>query len=134
MEVFVFGSNEVGRHGKGAALHAMKYHGARPGIGEGMSGRSYGIPTKGKDLRFSLSLAKIRDYVERFLRHATEHSYDTFYVTAVGTGLAGFSHEQIAPMFQTAPSNCLFPIEWKQFLVGRHPYQYHEGLCKCTQH
>lgn len=28
MKIFVFGSNLTGRHGKGAALHAYKHHGA----------------------------------------------------------------------------------------------------------
>lgn len=28
MNIFVFGSNQAGKHGKGAALHAKQYHGA----------------------------------------------------------------------------------------------------------
>src|SRR5262249_41455073 len=34
-EIFVFGSNEAGRHGKGAALHARKHYGAKYGVGFG---------------------------------------------------------------------------------------------------
>lgn len=45
--VFVFGSNLAGRHGKGAALDAYRYHGAIRGQGVGWQGRSYAIPTKG---------------------------------------------------------------------------------------
>ena len=41
---------------------------------------------------------------------------DTFFVTAIGTGLAGYSHEEIAPMFKDAPDNCVLPIEWKTIL------------------
>ena len=39
-EIFVFGSNLAGRHGKGAALFAKKQHGAIQGQGEGLQGRS----------------------------------------------------------------------------------------------
>ena len=39
--VFVFGSNLAGRHGKGAALHARKHHGAIYGQGAGLQGSSY---------------------------------------------------------------------------------------------
>jgi hypothetical protein len=46
MEIFVFGSNLAGRHGAGAALAALKDHGAIYGRGEGLQGQSYAIPTK----------------------------------------------------------------------------------------
>ena len=39
-EIFVFGSNEAGIHGKGAALLAKKW-GASNGIGEGIQGQTY---------------------------------------------------------------------------------------------
>lgn len=42
-EIFVFGSNESGRHGKGAAKTALRL-GAKLGIGNGISGNSYAIP------------------------------------------------------------------------------------------
>lgn len=129
MRVFVFGSNTMGKHGAGAALHAKRHHGARTGIGEGMQGVSYAIPTKGTDLSKSLSLAKIGEYVGRFLRHARFNSFDTFFVTAIGTGLAGYAHSDIAPLFEGASENCLFPPEWHEFLGDT--YNYHEGHCGC---
>lgn len=100
-EVFVFGSNEGGNHGKGAAKTAMKW-GAKYGIGEGLMGRTYGIPTKGADLRKSLSLSKISYYVDRFITCAKQQPQLTFLVTAIGTGLAGYTPEQIAPLFLKA--------------------------------
>jgi len=130
MKVFVFGSNEVGRHGRGAALHARERHGATTGQGEGLQGTSYGIPTKGKNLRYALGLDIISVYVERFISFARQHPYDTFFVTAIGTGLAGYEHKDIAPMFDQAPSNCLFPEEWKPYLPGRYSYQFHAGKCE----
>ena len=50
-QIFVFGSNLAGRHGKGAALHARSYYGAKYGVGEGRTGKSYAVPTKDRDLR-----------------------------------------------------------------------------------
>ena len=47
--VFVFGSNPEGRHGAGAAKIAVIQFGAKYGIGEGLVGDSYALPTK--DLR-----------------------------------------------------------------------------------
>lgn len=38
-EIFVFGSNLAGRHGKGAALIAAKRFGAEYGVGDGMTDR-----------------------------------------------------------------------------------------------
>lgn len=44
-EVFVFGSNLAGHHSGGAARTAMERFGARWGVGEGIQGQSYAIPT-----------------------------------------------------------------------------------------
>src|SRR5687767_5023360 len=87
-EIFVFGSNLGGRHGKGAALHAAKHYRAIYGQGIGRQGDSYAIPTKDERLR-TLPLHKIKEYVEDFLTYAKEHPGLTFKLTAIGTGLAG---------------------------------------------
>ena len=50
-EIFVFGSNEAGRHGKGAALHARQHYGAKYGVGFGRTGDAWAIPTKDAQLR-----------------------------------------------------------------------------------
>jgi hypothetical protein len=114
-EIFVFGSNEAGRHGKGAALHARKHYGAEYGVGAGRTGDAYAIPTKDKKLQ-TLPLAKIHQYVGEFLVYAADHPELIFKVTAIGTGLAGYRHEDIAPMFARAPANCRLPEEWKALL------------------
>lgn len=113
--VFVFGSNTAGRHGKGAALEAVRRHGAVYGQGVGRQGNSYAIPTKDENLK-PLPLESIRREVETFLGHAAMCHRETFKVTAIGTGLAGYSHEQIAPMFKDAPFNCVLPIEWQPYV------------------
>lgn len=114
-EIFVFGSNLQGRHGKGAALEALQKHGAWLGCGEGIQGSAYAIPTKATPYQ-SLSLPEIASAVERFLDFAARHPELTFRVTAIGCGLAGFSPEQIAPMFKGATANCILPDQFLPFL------------------
>lgn len=96
-QVFVFGSNYAGRHGAGAAKQAMKW-GAVYGVGGGRMGQTYGIPTKGYRLEI-LPLERIRLHVLKFIEHAAHHPRNEFLVTAIGTGLAGYKPEQIAPFF-----------------------------------
>ena len=106
-QVFVFGSNLAGRHGKGAAKAAVRF-GAKYGVGEGPSGQTYAIPTKDERIR-TLSLNRIWSAVCRFLRYAKEHPDQQFLVTPIGCGLAGYKPTDIAPMFADAPSNVILP-------------------------
>ncbi|MBS2032455.1 MAG: hypothetical protein JST54_31455 [Deltaproteobacteria bacterium] len=115
--VFVFGSNHAGRHGKGAAKEAEAKYGAKRGQGEGLAGRSYGVPTKDAKLR-TLTLDEVRAHVERFMEFARERQDLVFAVTRVGCGLAGFRDEDIAPLFANSPRNCELPREWLK-MVGR---------------
>ena len=111
-DIFVFGSNLAGRHGKGAALHARKHHGAIYGQGEGLQGESYAIPTKDARLR-SLPLDLIRLHVSRFINCARYRPDLTFRLTPIGCGLAGYTPEQIGPMFAVVPPNVILPDEFK---------------------
>lgn len=113
--IFVFGSNLAGRHGKGAALFARQERGAIYGRGEGFQGRSYAIPTKDACLRV-LPLSEIMQYVQKFLRFAKMHPELEFEITPIGCGLAGYSYEQIAPMFVGAPKNCHLPVEFERIV------------------
>lgn len=113
--VFVFGSNLAGRHGKGAALEAVRHWGAVTGAGWGPWGMSYALPTKDRQLQ-ALELCQIKRHVDWFLEHARSHPELTFLITAIGTGLAGYSASQIAPMFRGAPANCRLPEEWREWL------------------
>lgn len=110
-EVFVFGSNLAGRHGKGAALWAKQHHGAIQGIGSGHMGNSYAIPTKRTPYE-SLPLDEIAIYVRAFVLYAEAHPELTFNVTPIGTGYAGYSAEDIAPMFRFVTPNVLLPEEF----------------------
>jgi hypothetical protein len=110
-KIFVFGSDLAGRHGAGSALHAKKYHGAETGMWRGRTGNAYAIPTK--DAHFNtLPLYKIWRFVEDFISYAKQHPELEFFVVAIGTGLAGYKHEDMACMFINAPSNCELPPEW----------------------
>lgn len=113
MNIFVFGSNLAGRHGKGAALHARQYHGAIYGEGIGLQGSSYAIPTKNRDIK-TLRLGVIEYHVGQFLEFAKKHPEMTFNVTRIGCGLAGYTEDQIAPMFRDAPMNCNLPDGWRK--------------------
>lgn len=112
-EVFVFGSNLAGRHGKGAALAAMRHHGAQRGLGEGLSGNSYALPTKDAWIK-KLPLDAIRGHVEIFLTVARQRPDLRFMVTAIGCGLAGYEPLEIAPMFEPALEleNVYLPVEF----------------------
>lgn len=118
-EIFVFGSNWAGRHGKGAAKDALKF-GAVRGQGDGFMGQTYGIPTKGHRLEV-LPLGKIYIAVERFIRAARNNPGYTFLVTPIGCGLAGYSPKDIAPMFKGSPSNVILPASFHQILMGQSP-------------
>ena len=96
-QIFVFGSNTSGRHGKGAAKTALKW-GAKWGKGVGFSGSTYAIPTKGNDLRKSLSINQIRKYVDEFIEFAKTRKDLDFLVTEIGCGLAGYQPKDIAPL------------------------------------
>lgn len=95
-EVFVFGSNLQGMHLGGAARVARKKFGAVMGQGVGMQGQSYAIPT------MQGGVETIKPYVDEFINLAREWDQTTFYVTRIGCGIAGFTDEQIAPLFDEA--------------------------------
>lgn len=114
-EIFVFGSNLAGRHGKGAALYAARKCGAIHGQGSGLQGNSYAIPTKDEYLR-TISLQMVEYSVAIFKLFARGRPDLTFRLTPIGCGLAGYKPEQIAPMFKGAPANVILPVEFIRVL------------------
>jgi len=112
--VFVFGSNLAGRHGKGAAWDAAQKWGAEYGVGKGRTGDSYAIPTKDSNLKV-LPLGRIKKYVKDFIEYAEKRPQNMFYVTAFGTGLAGYNLEEIKELFgdfYELPYNIVFTKDW----------------------
>lgn len=97
-EVFTFGSNLSGRHGKGAAKTALGW-GAKWGQASGLQGKTYGIPTKDASVRRTLSLLEIKPFVDEFIEFAKNNPNLIFYVTEIGCGLAGMKPKEVAPLF-----------------------------------
>lgn len=95
-EIFVFGSNLAGIHAGGAARVAYERFGAIMGQGAGIQGQSYAIPT------MHGGVEEIKPYVDEFIALAREWDQNTFYVTRIGCGIAGFTDEEIAPLFADA--------------------------------
>lgn len=129
--IFVFGSNTAGIHGAGAAKDAVVNHGAIYGQGTGPQGNSYAIATRtvapdpnGRRAPriVSLSLEDVEKHVESFLRYAKRHPELEFQVTQIGTGHAGFTTDQMAPLFSHATNNCLFDEAWKPVLGDAKRY------------
>ncbi len=113
--VFVFGSNEVGKHGGGAARVALDQYGAVYGQGFGYQGNAFAIPTVSVP-RVRITEAQLRFYVECFLLFAAHHPELTFQVTQIGCGLAGWSAAEVAPLFAGAAKNCQFDTAWRDYL------------------
>jgi len=107
-EIFVFGSNLKGMHGGGAAYIAYRKFGAIMGQGVGLQGQSYAIPT------MQGGVETIRPYVDEFIEFARQHPELTFLVTRIGCGIAGFTDEEIAPLFEAAHEveNVVLPPNW----------------------
>jgi hypothetical protein len=106
-QIFVFGSNGAGQHGGGAARVAYERFGAVWGQGDGLQGRSYAIDTmSGWDV--------LEAGVARFLEFAARHPELTFLVTKIGTGIAGWPVERIAPLFADHPANVVLPREFER--------------------
>ena len=119
LEVFVFGSNLQGIHTKGAARFAIDRGLADEGQIQGISknGKGYAIPTQSN--RQSLPLSEVKRFVDEFLQYAKKNSNQKFLVTKLGTGIAGFKVEEIAPLFAEAENigTIYLPKEfWNQIL------------------
>lgn len=118
-QVFVFGSNAEGVHGKGAALLAKQRFGAKQGQAEGLQGQSYAVVTK-KNWRVekSSTLGEIKDGLEKMLNFATNHPEKQFLVTKLGSSLAGYTISEIKGLFDelrsSIPNNVILPKEYSQ--------------------
>ena len=115
-EIFVFGSNLAGAHGGGAARLAYDRFGAIWGQGVGLQGQSYAIPT------MQGGVETIKPYVDEFIRFAKEHPKLKFWVTKIGCGIAGFTVDEIAPLFYHAIDckNIVLPKEFDDIIQDIH--------------
>lgn len=110
-QIFVFGTDLKGSQKYGAAGIAKRLFGAQEGISDGLSGRSYAIPTKGN------SYEGLYKAIERFIEFAKENADKNFLVTPIGCGHAGFSVNIVAPLFVKALdcNNIYLPISFIEF-------------------
>lgn len=115
-EIFVFGSNLQGMHAGGAARIAHELFGAIWGQGVGLQGSSYAIPT------MQGGVETIAPYVDEFITFAQEHPHMRFLVTRIGCGIAGFTDEEIAPLFAAAYhlDNVILPRQFVQYIEALH--------------
>lgn len=103
-KIFVFGSNLMGYHGGGAALVASRDYGAVRGVGEGLTGDSYALPTCAAP-GLPLARTEVAQACTRFARFASEHPELDFLLTPVGCGIAGFSTADVGGMFPYLTDN-----------------------------
>ena len=94
----------------GAAHIAHKLFGAEWGVGVGPTGQCYAIPT------MQGGVETIRPYVDEFIEYAKRHPEQLFRVTRIGCGIAGFTNEEIAPLFKAAVAmeNVSLPNGWRE--------------------
>lgn len=106
-QILVVGTNARGNHAGGAAAMAHKAFGALMGEAEGaIGGQSYGIVTLDENMR-RVSLGYILEQAQRLWFVAWRNPSYEFLLTPVGTGIAGFSIDEIWPLFSAMPSNVI---------------------------
>jgi hypothetical protein len=115
-EVFVFGTNQFAKHAGGAAMIAAEKFGTLNGIAPiGLCGQSYGIITTSfTDQPVSLHFVQLQ--VEALYEFARLRPELTFYVTKIGTGIAGFPMAEMQDLFFQVhiqkPNNIILPKEF----------------------
>jgi hypothetical protein len=59
-------------------------------------------------------LETLRAYVDEFIQFAKEYPTLTFIVTRIGCGIAGFTDDEISPLFEGAHEveNIVLPPNW----------------------
>ena len=113
-QIFVFGSNTQGRHGRGAALTARLKFGAIYGKPEGIQGKSFAIITKDltKKTHPSRTVSQIISQINKLYEYATLHPDKEFIIPykCSDYNLNAYSSEEMAKMFASRdiPANIVF--------------------------
>lgn len=123
-EIFVFGSNTQGRHGKGAALWALRHAGAIYGQARGPQGNSYAICTKDltKRVHPSVPQSDIEQQIHLLYDWARmDNQAHSLFLVAYSTApnLNGYTPQQMADMFshQPIPENIAFEQQFSKLLL-----------------
>lgn len=142
-EIFVFGSNPEGIHGAGGAKAALVF-GAQFGVGRGLVGQTYALPTKNLTEGFkeastgieyliagnrSISIEQIRENIKELYECAKSNptldflitfQYETFEDGSPKTSLSGYTSQETFEMFtveQEIPLNIVFHDSYKDRLI-----------------
>ena len=121
-QIFVFGSNTQGRHGKGAALTARLRFGAIYGNPEGIQGKSFAIITKDltKKTHPSRTTAQVISQIEKLYKYATLHPEKEFIIAykCGDCNLNAYSSEDMAKMFASRdiPENIVFDRQFYELV------------------
>ena len=128
--IFVFGSNPEGRHGAGSAKVAREQFGAIYGVGEGLQGNSYALPTK--DLRIpgyrTISKGDIVRNIDRLYSVARKMPEKKFMIAYRNKKdektLNGYTGEEMLRMFAALiiPNNIWFSEEWRSIFQSIFNY------------
>ena len=128
-EYFVFGSNLNGNHAGGAARTAAEKFGAEWGVGEGITGRCYALPTLDENMQ-KVTPTALRRSFEKLWRVALDNPEKVFLVTKVGCGIAGWIIEEVKNILWASvgsignlPPNVVLP---KEFCQERRKYKQRE--------
>lgn len=120
-EVFVFGSNANGNHYGGAANLAYQRFGAVWGVGEGLRGNSYALPTLNRSME-RVSMGALKQAFKHLFQEIDFNPELCFLLTKVGCGIAGYTVEEVACAFWESV-NSFYDGRWTTY-VGSLP----EGL------
>lgn len=120
-EVFVFGSNANGNHYGGAANLAYQRFGAVWGVGEGLRGNSYALPTLNRSME-RVSLGALKQAFKHLFQEIDLNPELCFLLTKVGCGIAGYTVKEVARAFWESV-NSFYNGRWTTY-VGSLP----EGL------
>ena len=110
-QIFIFGSNLAGIHAGGAAKFAKDNFGAIEGVGSGRTGQCYAFPTLDENLN-----QRTREDLEKSViglyEYCEGNKDQKFLLTPVGTGIAGYSVEEMKSLFTNPPKNLILPKEF----------------------
>jgi hypothetical protein len=111
-EFFIFGSNDKGNHGAGAAKLAKDKFGAKQNQSEGLQGQTFGIITKlyqdGKLTKYNEltpeNKIKLKNLIKKGIKDlnllAEQNPNNEYLVTKIGSNLAGFTENQMRQFFE----------------------------------
>lgn len=114
-DYLVYGSSEDGK-GEQSGRVVGRYFGGDKKVTEGLSGRTYAIPTVGK------SFNQIKANIKRFCEFAKANQDKTFLVTKIGCAeKVGYTPSDIAPLFKKIANlpNVYLPKDFRNELEAK---------------